>query len=191
MLSLWISAVSAACAIGVMIYARRNTRIADRALKLAEQRFRTDNSPCINVYAAFTPDGVVHIIVENVGRTPAFDVEFHFTPDLLSLEESGAIAEPLARGMKCLGPSQRLAFYWGWITRGDDCRTTAPIYEVLVTYGDSPNDGADLKYRGYLDLRAFEGALLAGSQSDLARLTSAVQSLERRIGSGKSGAVVQ
>ena len=172
----WVSAGAAVATFLVLVVtAIYAVRQFSEAKELRREQTRPFVVPSIGVEQQF----LFMYVIENVGKTPAFDVSVAFDPapesDLNDLENAWILTQPIPT----MPPGQRFRTYWesALTVFSEEKPYGHPLsYQAFVTYQDS----AGRKYgpeRYVLDFQVFRGQ--AGGTKGLPELVKAVEELTK------------
>ena len=183
------TAIQTLAFIGLVVYvvktaaiARANQVSAEASLKALKQLEETrlqETAPSVVVYFDI-PYGEthIHLIVENVGRSPALNIRFEFTPPIAShLDTDGfkiADQPALAKGIPTLPPGYQLKFLFDHSIQRLGEENGLPLrYNVRVKYN---RKDVDVEYDDLivLDLEIFER--IYSRKKDVGDLSSAIES---------------
>ena len=171
-LATWVQAVAVLLAVGVAIWqiweVRRTRRDEAKAYVVAYLEFHDERY--------FLPD----IVLENVGRTAAYDVHVSYVPDIRSTlyrDPEDVRAPFFTGGVPSLAPGQRLAtLFDSMVDRPEEWED---VYELSISYKDVYGK-AEL-VRAVLDLtvyKALHGVVRHGLHDVHAELKKLVQEVK-------------
>ncbi len=152
------AAVEALAVVGALIFAARQLSLTrksreDEAAE-ASEALKARMRPYVVVHLeGAIVSGVVNIVVENLGRTPAFGITFEVDPPI-----DGSVRFPenlsvLADGIPVLAPSQRLVFIFDWVFDRDE--SLPMTWSARTAYLGS--DGATFAEMQVLDMEHLWG----------------------------------
>lgn len=137
-------AQSAAVVAG-LVFARRQIIAArqlreDQAQQAAEV-LHTSMRPYVTAHLDAETVGMVYLVIQNHGRSPAFDISFDVTPPIIDSVRFPEHLTPLTEGLRSIVPGQRMVCVFEFIIgRSDDLPQT---WNVMVGYRDRDGNRYD------------------------------------------------
>lgn len=118
-------------------------------------------------------NGILYLIIQNIGQRAARDVAFVFTPDLIARGDRNYSQTHFKDPFAFVPPGKTIKFFMAW---GNElARGKYPLrYDVVITYSYSKNQRATETYR--LDISPFMG-MLYHKTDDLNNVVSVLQEI--------------
>ncbi len=173
----YAAAVTALATLAIVVLTFRNVRLNGRLLAEA----RKQRAPLMSLHV--TPDekrfGLLHVVIENVGRSGAYAARFSVhaarpSPISAKLEAFG----PVKNGIRYIAPGQRFTSFIGSVMDlGPKWHTIA--VDVDCNYEDA--DGEPHQSSCPIDLSMYERLEAVGPTDQLKKLATAAESIARTL----------